>query len=320
MTQYNKDESILPEHFRQHAIREKNNYELIESFYNDIEKRNNLAIDSETDISRNIQQFSLRMRDIMFKLTEPLSEIEGIKQYISIDEKEKLKYRILEYKFMNPHKKEKIEKEIFSIRYKIFLSYQPFTLASTKITTNPGLNRLNIRFQTENMFEKSFITFCEIENLNFTHEQLLTMTYFFKKFPLHQKNSNVPTSLEKRNEYQKSYDKYVLFYRHIIVPAFINNREKYKTIEDCFADIADNFNRCNRLSMTYIEMMEFFDRFEYVKDIPLPVAINIYFDGEIIENVEKSLTANLGTKRLSEKEYNSSLAFLKKELEKTKKL
>ena len=41
--------------------------------------------------------------------------------------------------------------------------------------------------------------------------------------------------------------------------------------------------------MTYIEMMEFFDTFEYVKDVPLPVAINIYFDGEIIENAEKVL-------------------------------
>lgn len=320
MTQHKENGNTLPEHFRQHAIREKNNYELIESFYKDIEKRNNLDIDSETDISKNIQQFSLRMRDIMFNLTEPLSEIEGIKQYISIDEKEKLKYRILEYKFMNPHKKEKIEKEIFSICDKIFLSYQPFTLASTTATTIPGSNRLNIRFQTENMFEKSFIIFCEIENLNFTHEQLLTMIYFFKKFPLHQKNSNVPTSLEERKDYQKNCDKYVLFYRHIVVPSFYKNKNNYETIEECFVDIADSFNRYNRLSMTYIDMMEFFDRFEYVKDIPLPVAINIYFDGEIIENVEKSLTANLGTKRLSEKEYNSSLAFLKKELEKTKKL
>ena len=64
-----KTNTTLPEHFRQHAIREKNNYELIESFYHNIEQYETMATEGESEISLNIRQFSLSMRDMMFNLT-----------------------------------------------------------------------------------------------------------------------------------------------------------------------------------------------------------------------------------------------------------
>lgn len=243
---------------------------------------------------------------------EETSNIKGVKKHGGIIEKENTVLNIFEYDFLPSKQKDKIQEEIIRKCNKIIINYRPFILSSINIDTIPG-TRTKIRFEQNNFFEKEFVTFCEIEKLQFTQKQLFIMIYFFKNFPINQKDYN---SKILRTKKQKGYDKYVLFYRKIVIPTFNKNKEKYKTIENCFVNIANNFNKIKKLFMTHPEMMEFFNTFEYRTDVPLELALNISFDTSFFDDRWNDSLLNLGLERFNDKRYNNYLNILNSELDK----